>query len=98
MDAGAVVPQEFALNQNYPNPFNPSTQISFDVPAGAEFVNLTVYNILGQKINTLINGATNPGRYTLDWNATDEIGNPVASGITFMNFAVSLSFLGKKCF
>ena len=95
LDAGAVVPQEFALNQNYPNPFNPSTQISFDVPAGAEFVNLTVYNILGQKINTLINGATNPGRYTLDWNATDEIGNPVASGIYFYELR-SESFVSRK--
>lgn len=94
-DAGDVVPDKFALNQNYPNPFNPSTQISFDVPQGAEHVFLNVYNILGQNVNTLVNGVMNGGTYTVEWDANDAMGNPVASGIYFYELR-SNSFTARK--
>lgn len=89
------VPDEFALNQNYPNPFNPSTQISFDIPITSDMVTLSVYNILGQNISTLVSGALNAGRYTQEWDANDEMGNPVASGIYFYELR-SNNFVSRK--
>ena len=95
VDDNESIPDYFALHQNYPNPFNPSTQISFDVPQGAEHIMLNVYNILGQNVSTLVNGVMNPGQYTMEWNATDEVGNPVASGIYFYELR-STSFTARK--
>ena len=95
LDDNESIPDYFALHQNYPNPFNPSTQISFDVPQGAEHIMLNVYNILGQNVSTLVNGVMNPGQYTMEWNATDEVGNPVASGIYFYELR-STSFTARK--
>ena len=95
VDGQSSIPDAFALNQNYPNPFNPSTQISFDIPIASELVTLSVYNILGQNINTLVSGALNAGRYTQEWDANDEMGNPVASGIYFYELR-SNSFVSRK--
>ena len=95
IDEDGTIPDQFALHQNYPNPFNPSTQISFDIPQGGENVMLNIYNILGQNVSTLVNGVMTPGRYTMEWNATDEIGNPVASGIYFYELR-SPSFTARK--
>ena len=95
VDDNESIPNQFALHQNYPNPFNPSTQISFDIPEGGEYIMLNIYNILGQNVSTLVNGVMNPGRYTMDWNATDEIGNPVASGIYFYELR-SKSFTARQ--
>ena len=95
IDGNETIPDEFAVNQNYPNPFNPSTQISFDVPQGGEHIMLNIYNILGQNVSTLVNGVMNPGTYTMEWNATDEAGNPVASGIYFYELRSS-SFTARK--
>ena len=95
VDDNESIPDYFALHQNYPIPFNPSTQISFDVPQGAEHIMLNVYNILGQNVSTLVNGVMNPGQYTMEWNATDEVGNPVASGIYFYELR-SASFTARK--
>ena len=95
IDGNETIPDEFALNQNYPNPFNPSTQISFDVPQGGEHIMLNIYNILGQNVSILVNGVMNPGTYTMEWNATDEAGNPVASGIYFYELRSS-SFTARK--
>ena len=95
IEESSSIPDVFALNQNYPNPFNPSTQISFDIPLASEMVTLSVYNILGQNINTLVNGALNAGRYTKEWDANDEMGNPVASGIYFYELR-SNNFVSRK--
>ena len=95
VDEQRSVPDAFALNQNYPNPFNPSTQISFDIPEASELVTLSVYNILGQNINKLVSGSMNAGRYTQEWDATDELGSPVASGIYFYELRSS-NFVSRK--
>jgi hypothetical protein len=89
------IPKSYALKQNYPNPFNPSTQISFDIPAQSDLVTLSVYNILGQNIHTLVNSALNAGRYTHEWDANDEFGNPVSSGIYFYELR-SDNFVSRK--
>ena len=94
-DAEQVIPDVFALKQNYPNPFNPSTQISIDVPAGSEFVALNIYNLLGQNVKTLVDKKLSPGQYTFEWDATDGMGFPVASGIYFYELR-SESFIARK--
>jgi len=74
------VPMSYKLSQNYPNPFNPSTTINFVVPTN-QHVNLTVYNILGKKVKTLLNKELGSGAQTACWNGRNESGNRVASGI-----------------
>jgi len=73
---------DFQLYQNYPNPFNPSTTIEYDIPESVN-VNLTIYNILGQKVRVLVNKRQEAGGYKVVWDGTDEFGNKVKSGIYF---------------
>ena len=63
------LPTEFSLNQNYPNPFNPTTVINYDIPEATNVV-LTVYNMLGQKMTTLVNENKSAGRYSINFDAT----------------------------
>lgn len=77
---GIELPREFALQQNYPNPFNPSTRIKFQLPA-AETVTLTIYNVLGQKVRTLVNERLNAGFYEAVWNGLNDQGQAMASGL-----------------
>ncbi len=66
----------------YPNPFNPTTTISYSIPAAAT-VELSIYNVKGQKVVTLVNQHQEAGEYSAQWNGTDEQNNPVASGVYF---------------
>jgi hypothetical protein len=75
-----LIPTEYGLSQNYPNPFNPLTTIKYQLPEAAE-IELVIYNILGQEIYTLINGKKQAGYHSQAWNATDQYGNAVASGL-----------------
>ncbi len=75
-------PSEFTLSQNYPNPFNPVTNIEFSLPRAAK-VRLDIYNIVGQKVRTLVDEEMEPGRYVADWDGKDEKGNSVSSGVYF---------------
>ncbi len=77
-----VTPTEFVLNQNYPNPFNPATVISFSIPK-AENVKLYVYNLLGEKVTTLINSDLNIGNHKVTWNGKNDFGITVPSGVYF---------------
>jgi hypothetical protein len=63
-------PTEYALNNNFPNPFNPSTQINYQIPKDG-FVNLVVYNALGQEVETLVSKEQSVGNYTVQFNATN---------------------------
>jgi len=78
--SSGVIPKVFSLSQNYPNPFNPETLIRFGLPKTSH-VRLIIYNILGQKVKTLVDGKKEPGFYTIHWDGTDEHGNQVASGV-----------------
>lgn len=63
------IPEEYELSQCYPNPFNPSTMIEFSLPENVGNVQLSIYNMLGEKIEELINMAMSPGYYRYQWNA-----------------------------
>jgi hypothetical protein len=71
------VPHEFMLHQNYPNPFNPSTTIRYEFPR-ASHVTLTVYDLLGREVATLVNGVQGPGYKSVEWNASR-----MSSGVYF---------------
>ena len=77
---GRAVPQDFTLGQNYPNPFNPSTIIPYQLAASAH-VRLEVFNLLGQRIATLVDGERLAGSHTATWNATDAAGQAVGAGV-----------------
>jgi hypothetical protein len=78
-----LTPEEFKLSQNYPNPFNPSTTIKYAVPTN-EFVNLTVYNVLGKVISILVNEQKPAGNYEILFKASE-----LPSGIYFYKLATS---------
>jgi len=71
------LPTDFGFEQNYPNPFNPTTNIMYTVP-GREYLNLTVYNILGEKIAILVDEEKAPGEYTVTFD-----GSKLSSGVYF---------------
>jgi len=73
---------DFQLHQNFPNPFNPSTQIGFQLPA-SEFVQLEVYNLIGQKVRTLINQNRPAGVQQVTWDARDDAGRELPAGIYY---------------
>jgi len=77
-----IVPLVYQLNSNYPNPFNPNTHISFNL-ADPGYTTISIYNILGQKIGTLVNEYKPAGHYSVMWNGTNRSGKPVSSGIYF---------------
>jgi hypothetical protein len=79
---GDHIPSRFELTQNYPNPFNPTTTIAFSL-AEAGPVQLSVYDVSGRLVKTLLNRNMQAKRHTVDWNGTDSRGNPVASGVYF---------------
>jgi WD40 repeat protein len=81
-EEGGKVPRRFALYQNYPNPFNPSTTIQFDVPKQAQ-VRITIYNVLGQQVRSLVDKQYSPGSHSVIWDARNDAGQRVSSGLYF---------------
>jgi len=75
-----AVPHTFKLYQNYPNPFNPNTTIKFDLPR-PERVSIKIYNILGQEVKELFDEPKKAGYHVEQWDGTDKLGRPVASGL-----------------
>ena len=93
VDSNAL-PEVFALYNNYPNPFNPITNIRYDVPELSD-VKIDIYNIAGNKIKTLVSKEHQPGRYKVQWNATNEQGAPVATGMYIYKIRAS-NFVSVK--
>ncbi len=79
------LPETFSVAQNYPNPFNPETTIRYQLPF-AEDVRLVIYNVLGQKVRSLINGRLEPGFYQAKWDGKSDLGQQVSSGIYIYRF------------
>ena len=86
----AGVPVEYNVSQNYPNPFNPTTKINFSIPQ-SEYVNLKVYNVIGQEVATLVNKELNAGNYSVDFNAEN-----LSSGIYMYTINAGSYTITKK--
>jgi len=82
------VPHRTELHANYPNPFNPSTKITFSIKE-RDRVQIDVYNVLGQKVKTLLNDEKEPGLHSVVWYGKDDSGRNVASGIYFYRMTTS---------
>ncbi len=89
-DVSIGIPSKFEVYQNYPNPFNPSTKISFDLPIDGN-VNVTVFDLSGKEIVTLINDVKTAGYYTIDFNASN-----LSSGIYFYRISAGNFTATKK--
>ena len=76
------IPSVYSLSQNYPNPFNPVTKMNYALPKRSRVI-ISVYNVLGQEVTTLLNKEQDYGYHTVTWNGTDRIGKQVASGVYF---------------
>ncbi|TVL98181.1 MAG: hypothetical protein CV087_21610 [Candidatus Brocadia sp. WS118] len=94
-EAIAEIPATFALSQNYPNPFNPTTTIRYQLPKPA-WVRLEIYNILGQKIKTLIDARQSADFYAVPWDGTNHAGSQVASGMYVYRLAAEPEKKGEK--
>jgi len=80
------IPSQSFLSQNYPNPFNGETNIKFQVSQVSD-VKLEIFNLLGQKIKTLVEGSKTPGYYSINWNGKNEFGHGTNAGIYFLRFS-----------
>ncbi|MFL2989833.1 MAG: T9SS type A sorting domain-containing protein, partial [Candidatus Neomarinimicrobiota bacterium] len=74
------LPENFSLKQNYPNPFNPITTLRYDLPEDG-LVNITIYDMMGRIVKTLVNGSQTAGYKSIQWNATNDKNEPVSAGL-----------------
>ena len=88
-------PEVFGLANNYPNPFNPATTIKYALPQAAD-VELTVYNVVGQPVRTLVAEHQSAGRYVVEWDATNDSGHSLSSGMYFYRLAAGGEFRETK--
>ena len=96
--AKAVVqtrPEAFSLADNFPNPFNPATTIQYALPQAAD-VELTVYNVVGQPVRTLVAEYQSAGRYAVEWDATNDRGHSLSSGMYFYRLQAAGQFREVK--
>ena len=89
------LPSKFELKMNYPNPFNPSTTIPIELPEES-FVEVAIYNILGEKIVILSEGIKSSGYHNIQWNGTNQFGQPVSSGIYFVRVQFGQNIYHQK--
>ena len=94
-NVGNDVPKRFEVSQNFPNPFNPSTTIRYELPKET-YVRINIYNLLGQKVKTLVNSDKEAGTYNTIWNGRDNYGNEVASGIYIYRVTAGSHVISKK--
>jgi hypothetical protein len=79
---GPIIPDEYALGQNYPNPFNPTTTLAYSLKQ-AGHVTLSIFNVLGQNVRTLVNEHQDAGKYTIIWDGCNDTGDQTTSGVYF---------------
>ena len=77
-----MIPLTYALYNAYPNPFNPVTTLRYDLPENA-LVTITIYNMMGRKVNTLVSNHQTTGNKSIQWNATNSVGQTVSAGMYF---------------
>jgi hypothetical protein len=93
--AGTELPTNYELMPNYPNPFNPETTISFTLPLSSQ-VELTIYNVIGQQVVTLINDEYPAGVHQVIWNGMDGMGRAVASGVYLYRLTAAGNVMTRK--
>lgn len=93
-ELGGILPKGYRLYQNYPNPFNPVTDIRFDLPEQSP-VEISVFNLLGQNIRSLVDATLPAGSHRIEWDGRDNDGRAVSSGIYFYNLKTQ-TFSAKK--
>jgi hypothetical protein len=91
----STVVDQFALMSSYPNPFNPETTISFELFSNSN-IDLAIYNMVGQRVSTLMNGFQENGSYDIEWNGTDSYGSELASGIYMVKLVTEQGVLTNK--
>lgn len=89
------LPDHYPLSQNYPNPFNPSTRIEYSVGRPGQ-VEIRIYNLLGEKVRTLVNEKKQRGSYYVTWDGKNDDGYEVSSGIYFYQICIDEEILAKK--
>jgi hypothetical protein len=89
------LPGSFLLHQNYPNPFNPDTRIDYELPAASN-VKLTIFNLLGQKVRTLVDEYQLAGARQVTWDGTSDAGKSVATGLYLYRLQVDDRSESKK--
>jgi hypothetical protein len=89
------LPNSIALYQNYPNPFNPSTRIAFELPVASR-VKLAIYDVTGQAVRRIAEGFFLSGRHHFEWDARDDSGKSVASGIYIYKLETPVQSVSKK--
>lgn len=89
------IPKDFSLQNNYPNPFNPTTSLRYDLPENS-MVNVTIYDMLGRQIKTLVNQDQIAGYKSVVWDATNDYGKPVSAGIYLYQIRVGNYIQTKK--
>ena len=75
-----LMPLDYTLHQNYPNPFNPITTLRYELPEDS-FVNVTIYDMLGNVVSNLVNTNQSSGYKSIQWDATNNQGEPVSAGV-----------------
>ena len=90
-----VIPSRYSFHQNYPNPFNPVTTLRYELPKQAT-VNITIYNMLGRQVKTLVNQTQGAGYKSVIWDATNDYGKPVSAGIYLYQIQAGKHISTKK--
>jgi hypothetical protein len=80
-----LLPETYAMHPNYPNPFNPITYINYDLPE-MSVVNIEIFNILGQKVKTLMSASQMPGHHRVQWNGKNNFDKALPSGVYLVKF------------
>lgn len=94
-EAGAALPEGYALLQNYPNPFNPSTSITYSIPVAAQ-VYLEIFNLLGQSVRVVADAREEAGVHTVQWDGRDSAGRILPSGIYLYRLNTGAVTLSQK--
>ncbi len=90
-----IIVNQYVLSQNYPNPFNPNTKIEFMIPF-MEQVNVSVYNLEGRLVKTLVNQVMSAGNHVVNWDGTNEIGAKVSTGMYIYQLKTNSTNLNRR--
>ena len=89
------IPDQYSLSQNYPNPFNPITKMDYKLPKRSRVI-ISIYNVLGQEVKTLLNEEQNYGSHSILWNGVDQSGKAMSTGVYFARMTTDSFSQTKK--